>query len=164
MIGVLTMCVSSEKIHSEIFLLSGGRLGFFLLWLLFLLGLLGLFLLLVVLGRGRGSRCTNWNLSEALLDNFIDVAAVEWGKDCIDLCLIDGLAGSLEDGDKGVLGFVNGDVLGALPEREARARAETYCIWWILNIIIQLIIIYWSRTRYWKLVNQLVTDSSSGHL
>lgn len=61
LIGVLTMCVSSEKIDSEIFLLSsGGRLGFFLLWLLFLLGLLGLFLLLVVLGRSRGSsRCTD---------------------------------------------------------------------------------------------------------
>jgi len=45
------------------------------------------------------------------------------------LCLIDGLASGIEDGDKGFLGFVNGDVLGAFPEREARARAETYCIW-----------------------------------
>jgi hypothetical protein len=44
------------------------------------------------------------------------------------LSLIDGFSSGLKDGDNRVLGYMNAGVLGALPERLARATAETYCM------------------------------------
>jgi hypothetical protein len=59
---------------------------------------------------------------------FVDLSIVHSLEDCVDLSIIDGLAGGLEDGGDCVLVYLREFVLGAFPERLARARAEAYCI------------------------------------
>ena len=58
----------------------------------------------------------------------VDLSIIESLEDCVNLSIVAGLAGGLDDGGNRLLSCVKNELLGAFPERLARATAAAYCI------------------------------------